>query len=62
MLSVHTNKTAMMALQNLNVTNDQLGATQDKVSTGLKVNNAKDNAAIWSIAQAQRADIGALSA
>ena len=61
-LSVHTNKTALLALQNLNKTNDQLGATQDKVSTGLKIGNAKDNAAVWAIAQGQRADIGALAA
>ena len=61
-LSVHTNKTALLALQNLNKTNEQLGMTQDKVSTGLKIGSAKDNAAVWSIAQGQRADIGALSA
>lgn len=61
-LSVHTNKTALLALQNLNKTNDQLASTQDKVSTGLKIANAKDNAAVWAIAQGQRADIGALSA
>ena len=61
-LSVHTNKTALLALQNLNKTNEQLGQAQDKVSTGLKIANAKDNAAIWAIAQGQRADIGALSA
>jgi flagellin len=61
-LSVHTNQTALLALQNLNKTNEQLGMTQDKVSTGLKIGSAKDNAAIWSIAQGQRADIGALAA
>ena len=61
-LSVHTNKTALLALQNLNKTNDQLASTQDKVSTGLKVGSAKDNAAVWAIAQGQRSDIGALSA
>jgi flagellin len=61
-LSVHSNKTALLALQNLNKTNDQLGAAQDRVSTGLKISNAKDNAAVWAIAQGQRSDIGALSA
>ena len=61
-LSVHTNKTALVALQNLNQTNEQLGMAQDKVSTGLKIASAKDNAAIWAIAQGQRGDIGALSA
>lgn len=61
-ISVHTNKSALVALQNLNRTNDELGDVQNRVNTGLKISNAKDNAAIWSIAQNQRADIGALAA
>jgi len=61
-ISVHTNKSALTALQNLNKTNEQLGETQNRINTGLKVNNAKDNAAVWAIAQGQRADIGALGA
>jgi flagellin len=61
-LSVHTNKTALLALQNLNKTNEELSGAQDRVSTGLKVASAKDNAAVWAIAQGQRADIGALGA
>lgn len=61
-ISVHTNKSALTALQNLNYTNDQLGDVQNRINTGLKIANAKDNAAVWAIAQGQRADIGALSA
>jgi flagellin len=61
-ISVHTNRSALVALQNLNRTNDELGDVQNRVNTGLKISNAKDNAAIWSIAQNQRADIGALAA
>jgi flagellin len=61
-ISVHTNESALTALQNLNKTNDDLAATQNRVNTGLKIANAKDNAAIWAIAQGQRADIGALGA
>jgi flagellin len=61
-ISVHTNTSALIALQNLNATNTKLEEAQGRISTGLKVANAKDNAAIWSIAQGQRADIGALSA
>ncbi|MBX3486216.1 MAG: flagellin [Phenylobacterium sp.] len=61
-ISVHTNKAALTALQNLNKTNNELATTQDRVNTGLKIGNAKDNAAIWAIAQGQRADIGALGA
>ena len=61
-ISVHTNKSALTALQALNKTNDELATTQNRVNTGLKIANAKDNAAIWAIAQGQRADIGALGA
>jgi len=61
-ISVHTNKSALTALQNLNKTNDLLADTQNRINTGLKIGNAKDNASVWSIAQGQRADIGALSA
>ncbi len=60
--SVHTNSAAAIALQNLSRTNDRLGDVQNRISTGLKVQGAKDNAAIWAIAQGQRADVGALSA
>jgi len=61
-ISVHTNKPALIALQNLNKTNDQIGEVQNHINTGLKIANAKDNAAVWAIAQGQRADIGALGA
>lgn len=61
-ISVHTNKSALVALQNLNKTNDELSDVQNKINTGLSIANAKDNASIWAIAQGQRADIGALSA
>jgi flagellin len=61
-ISVHTNTAALTALQNLNRHNDDLSVTQNRISTGLAINNAKDNAAVWAIAQGQRADIGALAA
>jgi flagellin len=61
-ISVHTNKSALTALQNLNKTNNDLGDVQNRVNTGLRIGTAKDNAAIWAIAQGQRADIGALGA
>jgi flagellin len=60
--SVHTNASAAIALQNLTTTNNRLQDVQSRVSTGLKVQGAKDNAAIWAIAQQQRADVGALGA
>lgn len=60
--SVNTNVGAQIALQNLNATNAQLAVTQSRINTGKKVASAKDNGAIWAIAQGQRADIGALGA
>lgn len=60
--SIHTNTSAMIALQNLNRTNDQLASTQSRANTGLKVQGARDNAAVWAVAQGQRADRGSLEA
>lgn len=60
--SVNTNLGALVALQNLNATNADLAMTQTRINTGKKVSSAKDNGAIWAIAQGQRADIGALGA
>src|SRR5690606_19477660 len=60
--SVLTNASALMALQNLNRTNDRLTEVQSRINTGLKVQGAKDNASIWAIAQNQRADMGSLEA
>lgn len=62
LMSVNTNVSAQVALQNLNATNAQLATTQSRINTGLKISSAKDNGAIWAIAQGQRADIGALNA
>ncbi len=61
-ISVHTNNAAMVALQNLNATQTELQQVQNRISTGLSISDAKDNASIWAIAQGQRADIGALGA
>jgi flagellin len=60
--SVITNPGALIALQNLNATNAQLTTTQSRINTGLKISSAKDNGAIWAIAQGQRAEISALTA
>jgi flagellin len=59
--SVNTNVGAMVALQNLNSTQSDLMTTQNRVSTGLAVGSAKDNAAIWAIAQNQRATSDSLN-
>ena len=59
--SVNTNVGAMIALQNLQRTNDELDTVQSRINTGLKVASAKDNGAIWAIAQGQRAEVSALN-
>jgi flagellin len=61
-ISVQTNASAIIALQNLNKTAGDLQAAQNTISTGMMINTAKDNASVWSIAQKQRADVGALGA
>ena len=60
--SVNTNVGAMIALQNLNSTSSQLQSVQSIISTGLKVASAKDDGAIWAIAQNQRATASSLDA
>jgi len=62
MNSVNTNVGAMVALQNLNATQNDLATTQNRINTGLKVASAKDNGAIWAIAQNQRATSQSLNA
>ncbi|GGB68209.1 flagellin [Glycocaulis alkaliphilus] len=59
-LSVQTNVSAMLALQNLNKTNIDLQTTQNRINTGLKIAGAKDNSSVFAVAQSMRADIGAL--
>lgn len=60
--SVNTNTGALVALQNLNKTNSELDTTQNRINTGQKVSTAKDNGAIWAIAQTQRGTANALNA
>ena len=60
--SVNSNLGAIIALQNLNATNQALSQTQSRINTGLKISSAKDNGAIWAIAQNQRSDVSALDA
>ncbi|PHS22874.1 MAG: flagellin [Robiginitomaculum sp.] len=61
-ISVHTNTAALAALQQLNKTNVALDNVQGRINTGLKVAGAKDNAAIFAVAQSLRSDIGAYDA
>jgi flagellin len=61
MSSINTNMSAMTALQSLAQTNKDLAATQTRISTGLRVSQASDNAAYWSIATTMRSDKLSLS-
>ncbi len=56
MASILTNASAMTALQTLSVTNQNLATTQNRIATGMKVSEASDNAAYWSIATTMRSD------
>ncbi|MDY8109057.1 flagellin [Fulvimarina sp. 2208YS6-2-32] len=62
MTSINTNVAAMTALQNLQMTNNMMEETQNRISTGFRVGDAKDNAAYWSIATTMRSDNRSLSA
>jgi len=60
--SINTNVAAMLAIQNLNRTQSELSVSQTRIATGQKVSSAKDNGAIFAIAQNQRASSQALNA
>ena len=51
--SINTNSGALIALQNLNSTNAELGVVQQRINTGKKVGSAKDNGAVWAMAKTQ---------
>lgn len=62
MTSILTNSTAMTALQTLRTIGGRLSSVQNQIGTGLRVNDASDNTAYWSIATTMRSDSKALSA
>ena len=62
MLSVNTNVGAMIALQYLNKTTSELNTAQNHVNSGLKIATAKDNGAVFAIAQNMRGDVSAFHA
>ena len=61
MSSLNTNVAAMTALQTLRSTNSEMLQTQNRISTGLRVSSASDNAAYWSIATTMRSDRQSIS-
>jgi flagellin len=62
MTSVNTNYGALVALQSLNQTTRELGEVQNRVNTGLKVASARDNGAVFAIAEGQRQRVASLGA
>jgi len=60
--SINVNASALSALRNLNATSADLENTQTRINTGLKISTAKDNAAVFSIAQKLRGDLRGLNA
>ena len=61
MSSLNTNIAAMTALSTLRSTNSEMLQTQNRISTGLRVASASDNAAYWSIATTMRNDRQSMS-
>ena len=60
--SINTNVSAMYALQNLTASQAELRIAEQRIATGQKVANAKDNGAIFAIATTQRGTSRALDA
>lgn len=61
-ISVNTNPGALIALQNLNKTSRAMAEVQSRINTGLRVASAKDNGAVYQIAQSLRADLAGMGA
>jgi flagellin len=62
MLSINTNTGAMVALQYLNKTNNELMAVQGNINSGLKVAGPRDNGAVYAIAQNMRGNVAGYQA
>src|SRR6201991_2607094 len=60
--SVNTNNGAAIALQYLTQTQGQLNQTQSAINSGLKVANARDDGAVYAIAQNQRGNVAGYQA
>ena len=62
MTSLLTNNAALTVLQNISHVQKDLEMTQGRISSGMRVGTAADNAAYWSIATTMRSDNSSLSA
>jgi len=61
MASILTNSGSMAALQTLRSISNQMSTTQDRISSGLKVGSAADNAAYWSISTTMKAESSSMT-
>ena len=61
MSSLLTNVSAMTALQTLRYINNDLSTTQNRIATGERVSEARDNPAYWSISVGMKAQNNVLS-
>ncbi|MFK3781733.1 flagellin [Agrobacterium sp. NPDC089420] len=61
MASILTNSSSMAALQTLRSIDNQMSTTQSRISSGLKVGSASDNAAYWSISTTMKSESSSLS-
>jgi len=61
-MSILTNTSAMVAIQTLKGINKNLAMVQSEISTGKKVSNARDNAAIFAISTVMQSDVGGFKA
>ena len=62
MASINTNYGAMVAAQSFAATSRELDKVQNRVTTGMTISSAKDNGAVWAIANTQKANAKALDA
>ena len=61
-ISVNTNSGALKSLQYLNMTSAGLNMVQNAVNSGMTVADAKDNGAVYAIAQNMRGDVAGYNA
>ena len=62
MTSINTNASAMAAVRSLAAVSNDLGKTQARVESGLRISRANDDPAVFVIAQNMRADLNTFSA
>jgi flagellin len=60
--SINTNTSAMAAIRSLSMISSDLTKTQSRVETGLRINKANDDPAVFAIAQNMRADLNGMTA